>query len=231
MLDDRFRVWLAARADVQPLHEEADDLRREDRGAVEAVGARRDRSNVGRLVASVRGPIPGFGFAGGGDRPADAERARDLADLPPVGADDGAGDVVARRQERQRDRSLERAAIRRVGGGRLHAAGGAVERARLLVLRDLEHHRRVLQDVRRIGVQLDVAVDHARRELAADDRRGAARAGLLVGDEQVGRAHCRRPASSAALNECSTLPRRPRSSTTAILSVCVPVASLRMNPV
>ena len=33
-----------------------------------------------------------------------------------------------------------------------------------------------------------------------------------------------------ARNECSTLPRLPRSSTTAIFSVCVPVASLRMNP-
>ncbi len=141
------------------------------------------------LVASVRGPIARLRLRCYCRRLTDAERTRDLTDLPSVGADHGAGDVVARGQERQRDRALERATIRRVGGGRLHAAGGAVECPRLLILRDLEHHRRVLQDIRRFGVQLDVVGDRARRELAADDRLGAARSGLLVGDQQIGGAH------------------------------------------
>ena len=125
----------------------------------------------------------------GGDRPADAERARHLADLASVGADDGAGDVVARRQERERDGSLERATIRRVGACRLHAAGGAVECPCLRIFRDLEHHRRVLQDIRRFGVQLEVVVDRPRGELAADSRIGVARAGLFVGEHEIGGAH------------------------------------------
>ena len=85
--------------------------------------------------------------------------------------------------------AFERSAVRRVSGRRLHSTGGAVERSSLRILRDLEHHGRVLQHVRGVGVELDVAVHHARRELAAHDRRGAAGGRPVIGDQQIGRAH------------------------------------------
>ena len=47
VLDDRFRIRLAPSPDVQALHEEGEHLRCEDRGALEALGARGE-VNIGR---------------------------------------------------------------------------------------------------------------------------------------------------------------------------------------